>query len=31
VRQRVSRDLCFMTQQRVLVYHGNPQPLCPKP
>jgi protease IV len=30
-QQRINHDLCFMTQQRILVYHGNPQPLCPKP
>jgi protease IV len=28
VQQRVSQDLCAMTQQRILVYHGNPRPLC---
>jgi protease IV len=29
VQQRMSQDLCAMTQQRILVYHGNPRPLCP--
>jgi protease-4 len=29
VQQRISQDLCAMTQQRILVYHGNPRPLCP--
>jgi protease-4 len=31
VQQRINQDLCAMTQQRILVYHGNPQPLCSLP
>jgi protease IV len=31
IEQLISQDLCTMTQQRVLVYHGNPLPLCRMP